>query len=150
MKRFDGERQREAGRARGAPVGLSGRQPWLCRIDVTESLTRWRKGLIVRAGPPQRSTAEFEHQMGLRKEVRHRYCSGAASTVPVGATVHSVPASLTVRKAPASAPLRRHFCGEACHERIVKSIDGVLPPLGPGAVHIAPGPLTALRKVILG
>jgi hypothetical protein len=96
------------------------------------------------------STAGFEHQMGLRKEVRHRYCRGAASTVSVGATVRSVPASLTVREAPASAPLHPHFCGEGCRERIVKSIDGVFPPLGPGAVHIAPGPPFVLMKVVLG
>jgi hypothetical protein len=97
------------------------------------------------------NTAEFEHQMGLRKEVRHRYCCGAASAVSVGGTVRSlVPASLTVRKAPASAPPHRQFCGGACRERIVKSIDGVLPPLGPGAVHIAPGPPFALMKVVLG
>jgi hypothetical protein len=104
----------------------------------------------LRAGPPEMSTAEFEHRMGLRKEVRHRYCSGAASTASVGATVYSVPASLIVRQAPAGAPLHHHFCGEACRERVVKSIDGVSPPLGPGAVHIAPGPPSVLRKVVLG
>lgn len=59
--------EREAGRATGVPSGPSGRQLWPCRIDVTESLTRWRKGLIVRAGPPQMSGAEPEHRMGLRK-----------------------------------------------------------------------------------
>src|SRR6266480_490014 len=124
----------------GWPVGSASVGPG--RTDVTRSPTR-------RLGRPdpgpdrlQLSTAQFHHMVS-RKEVGHRYCCGAASDAAVGGiTVFRTRRCDPVagdRKQRSGPPCSCGGCGSTV-SAAVKSLDGVLPLLGPGAVGYAPGP----------
>src|SRR6266480_6610143 len=123
----------------GWPVG-SAASAWSHRCDEVADPGLGRPD----PGPDrlQLSTAQFHHMVS-RKEVGHRYCCGAASAAAVGGIT-----VFRTRRCDPVAGDRKQRSGPPCScggwgstgSAPVKSVDGVLPLLGPGAVGYAPGP----------
>ena len=138
--------EREAARASGA-CRLARRVgkcwPWSHRCDEGRP----------DPGPDrlQLSTAQFHHMVS-RKEVGHRYCCGAASAAAVGGTTvfRTRPCDpVAGDRMQRSDPPRSCGGWGSTGRAPVKSVDGVLPLSGPGAVGYAPGP-PFVREGFLG